>query len=246
VPVGFILFETGIDLHNNVKFPASGLSGDLARLGTFGLSFCVSSIAEIQIDGVLGNRLDVASFIPGAPLALLYTGGTTTSAFGDIVLGAKIRLVSEAAGRPGLALRFASHLPFGDASSGLRAGTTNVELGLAAAKTVNSVRVVINMGMAALGDPERSYQADRVVLYGVSIARAVGPGVELTGEVNGRSNPGTAPAGTESGGLARVGGRFTRGPVRLDGGFLIGLTESDPSWGVTFGLTWVFRGFNVQ
>jgi CubicO group peptidase (beta-lactamase class C family) len=27
---------------------------------------------------------------------------------------------------------------------------------------------------------------------------------------------------------------------------LIGLTESDPSWGVTFGLTWVFRGFNVQ
>jgi hypothetical protein len=207
----------------------------------------VSSIAEIQIDGVLLNRLKIGSIDPLAPLADLYTGGAgSTSAFGDIVLGAKVRLVSETEGRPGLALRFSSKMPFADASRGLRAGATDVTLGLAAAKTVETVRVVTNLGVGFLGDPVRADRAERVFLYGASIARAIGAGVEVTGEVNGRANPGDASPGTETGALARIGGRFTRGPVRLDTGFLIGVTDTDPAWGVTFGLTWVFRGFNVQ
>jgi hypothetical protein len=43
-----------------------------------------------------------------------------------------------------------------------------------------------------------------------------------------------------------VGTRFTRGPVRLDGAFLVGVTDRDPNWGYTIGLTWVFKAFSVQ
>jgi hypothetical protein len=32
----------------------------------------------------------------------------------------------------------------------------------------------------------------------------------------------------------------------VDGGFIIGVTERDPAWGFTGGLTWVFRAFTVQ
>jgi hypothetical protein len=34
--------------------------------------------------------------------------------------------------------------------------------------------------------------------------------------------------------------------VRVDGALLLGVTERDPSWGFTAGVTWVFRAFEVQ
>ncbi len=45
--------------------------------------------------------------------------------------------------------------------------------------------------------------------------------------------------------MMRVGARFTQGPVRIDGALTIGVTERDPSWGFTAGMTWVFHGFTV-
>ena len=80
------------------------------------------------------------------------------------------------------------------------------------------------------------------------MAQAIKTGVEFVGEVNGRLNTrsGTAPIGTESRSVMRVGGRLTRGPVRLDAAFIAGITERDPTWGFTAGLTWVFKAFTVQ
>ena len=37
VPPGHVLFEAGIDRLQDAKFPVSGLSGNLWRIGTFGL-----------------------------------------------------------------------------------------------------------------------------------------------------------------------------------------------------------------
>ncbi len=86
-----------------------------------------------------------------------------------------------------------------------------------------------------------------MLLYGVSLARAVRQGLEVVGEVNGRldTRSGDAPVGTESRGAMRVGGRFTRSTVRVDGGLIVGLTSLDPSVGFTAGLTWVFKGFTI-
>jgi hypothetical protein len=34
--------------------------------------------------------------------------------------------------------------------------------------------------------------------------------------------------------------------VRGDGALIVGITERDPTWGFTVGLTWVFKAFTVQ
>ena len=85
-----------------------------------------------------------------------------------------------------------------------------------------------------------------MLTYGFSVARAVKQGLELVGEINGRVNTrDNAPIGTESRGAMRLGGRFTKSTVRIDGGLIFGMTSRDPSIGLTVGATWVFKGFTI-
>ena len=250
VPAGHILFEAGLDFMHNAIYPVSGLTGNLWRIGTLGFSFGVSPIAEIQLDGGLRNRLIITERDPTAPLAgmLDLLGGDTTSDFEDLTIGAKVRFVTETATRPAMAIRFSTRLPNASNESGLGLDTTDFHFGLLVAKTVQSVRVAGNFGIGILPDPIRGDRQNDVLNYGLSVARAVANGVEVVGELNGRLNTreGVAPVGTESRSMLRVGGRFTRGPVRVDGALLIGVTDQDPTWGFSTGLTWVFRAFNVQ
>lgn len=249
VGAGQMLVEAGVDRQQGVTYPASGLQGNLWRLGTFGFSFGVSPIAEIQLDGGIRNKLSITTRNAAAPLASMLTVGaaTTTSDFEDAVIGAKIRVMSEAESRPALALKFATRLPNAQNETGLGLDTTDFMFSFLLGKTVQSVRVVGNFGFAILGDPTRGDRQNDVILYGVSFARAVREGLEVVAELNGRANTrsNTPPVGTESHSVMRVGGRFTRGPVRLDGGLLIGVTERDPSWGLTAGVTWVFKAFTL-
>jgi hypothetical protein len=251
VPPGFILFEAGVERLQDAKYPVSGLTGNLWRIGTFGLSFGVSSIAEIQLDGGLRNRLTITAADPGAPLAGMLDldpDTETTSDFEDLSIGAKVRFLTETATRPAMAVRFSTRLPNASNETGLGTDTTDFYFGLAIAKTVQSVRVAGNFGFSILPDPIRGDRQNDVLNYGLSVARAVANGVEIVGEFNGRLNTrsGEPPVGTESRSIMRVGGRVTRGPVRVDGALLIGVTDRDPTWGFSTGLTWVFRGFSVQ
>jgi len=245
---GQILLEAGIDYHREAQFPVSGLTGNLWRIGTFGLSFGVSSIAEIQLDGGLRNRLAISDKA-AAPLAkMLSLDGDSTADVEDVVIGAKVRFLSEGARRPAMAVRFATRLPNAGNESGLGLDTTDFAFGLALAKTVDSIRMAGNVGFAILGDPVRGDRQNDVLTYGASIARAVATGLEMVGEVNGRVNTrsGQAIIGTESRSVMRLGSRFTHGPVRVDAGFLFGITERDPTWGFSTGLTWVFNAFTVK
>ena len=248
VPSGFILLEAGVDYFHQAIFPAAGLTGNLWRVGTFGLSFGVSSIAEIQIDGGFRNSLAISVFNPGPLSRFLELDGTTTTDVEDLSIGAKVRFLSETEGRPALALRFSTRLPNASNESGLGLDTTDFNFGFAIAKTIQSVRVAGNVGFGILGDPVRGDRQNDVFNYGASVARAVAQGVEIVGEINGRLNTreGTPPIATESRALMRIGSRFTRGPVRVDGGFIIGVTEFDPTWGFTAGVTWVFKAFTVK
>ena len=244
---GIILIEGGVDYQRNLFYPLSGLTGDLLRVPTLGVSVGLSSIAELQIDGGLYNRLTVTSREP-APLSdeLTLTGDQTTD-IEDLVIATKIRLVGEAAGRPAFAVRIATRLPNASTESGIGLDTTDFFASVLVGKTVESVRIVGNAGIGILTDPTRGFRQNDVLTYGVSFARAVRQGVEIVGEVNGRvqTRDNDTPPGTENRSVLRAGGRFTRGTVRLDGGLLIGLTSRDPSVGFTAGLTWVFRGFTV-
>ena len=247
IGAGLILIEGGVDLDHGVTYPASGLTGNLLRLPTLGVSVGVGTIVELQIDGGLFNRLNVTGRAP-APLAnqITFTGDSTHDVE-DLVVATKIRVVSEEAGRPAVGIRFATRLPNAGNESGLGFDTTDFHVQALVGKTVQSIRVVGNLGLGILGDPTRGDNQNDVLDYGISVARAIRQGVEVVGEINGRASTrgGTPPAGTESRSVMRFGGRVTRGTVRLDAALLLGLTSRDPSVGLTLGATWVFKGFTV-
>jgi hypothetical protein len=248
IGAGRILVEGGIDWAHDVQFPASGLQGDLLRLPTIGISFGISSIAEFQIDGGLHARLSITERDPNAPLAgFITSAGDTTSDIEDAVIATKIRIVPEGARRPAFGLRFATKLPNASNESGLGLDTMDFYATLLGAKTVQSVRVVANIGGAILSDPIVGNRQNDLFLYGVSFARAMTQTVELVGELNGRVSmrSGEPFPGTETRGLLKLGGRFTQGSLRLDAGIFFGLTSIDPTVGFTGGFTYVFNAFKV-
>ena len=248
VGAGRVLVEAGLDYARDVTFPASGLNGNLLRFPLIGFSVGLSSIAELQIDGGLYNRLSISERRP-APLAFMAVDatGATTSDVEDIVVATKIRIVPEGVMRPSFGVRFATKLPNASNESGLGLDTTDFHANLLVAKTVQSVRVVGNAGLGILGDPTRGDRQNDVLNYGLSFARALTTGTEVVGEVNGRAHVrgGVAPVGTESRSVLRFGARYTQNLVRLDGGLIVGLTSRDPAFGITVGLTYVFNAFRV-
>jgi len=244
---GLVLIEGGFDLQKDVFYPASGLQGNLVRVPTLGVSFGISSIAELQIDGGIYNGLSVKSR-RDAPLShLLDFSGDHTHDVEDIVIGTKIRMVAESPTHPAIGVRFATKLPNASNESGLGLDTTDFYVSALLGKTVQSIRMVGNAGLGILADPVDGNRQNDVFTYGFSIARAVKQGVEVVAEINGHLNTrgGTPPVGTDSRGAMRVGARFTRGTVRGDAGLIFGMTSRDPNIGLTAGVTWVFKGFTV-
>ena len=250
VGAGMVLIEGGFDYSRDIVYPASGLQGNLLRVPTLGISIGLSSIAELQLDGGFYNRLAITQTGVGpAPLASYLTiTGDSTHDVEDVVVATKIRFIGETPSHPAFAVRFATRLPNAGNESGLGLDTTDFHAQVLIGKTVRSLRIVGNVGLGILGDPTRGDNQNDVLDYGVSMARAVYEGVEIVGEVNGRENmrSGTPPVGTESRGLVRLGGRFTKGTVRVDAGILLGMTSRDPSFGFTAGATYVFKGFTVK
>ena len=103
-------------------------------------------------------------------------------------MATKIRLrVGDARPAGDSALRFATKLPNASNESGLGLDTTDFFVTGLIGKTVQSVRIVGNIG---LGDPvairPTGDRQNDVLTYGLSIARAVRAGLEIVGEINGR------------------------------------------------------------
>lgn len=247
VGAGRLLVESGFDYAWAATFPVSGLQGGLLRVPLVGISIGISSIAELQIDGGLFNRLSITDR-QSAPLSDMVTAtGPTTSSVEDIVFATKVRVVSETSGRPSFGMRFATKLPTASNESGLGLDTTDFYVSGLIGKTIQSVRTVFNVGFGILGDPTRGDRQNDVMTYGVSFARALTNRSEIVGEVNGRldTREGEPPPGTESRGVARLGARYTVGAWRADGGVLFGLTTHDPNFGVVGGFTYVFNAFQV-
>jgi len=244
---GLVLLEGGLDYVRDQPYPVSGLEGHRFRVPTLGLSIGVSSIAEIQIDGISYQSLSVTKRAEAPLSSLVDFSGDTTSDMDDIVIGAKARLLSETDRRPAVALRFATRLPNTGNESGLGLDTIDFINTLLVGKTIRSVRIVGNIGLGILSDPIRGDRQNDVVVYGLSMARAMTETTQIVAEVNGHANTrrGVPPQGTDSSSHVRAGARFTRGPVRFDAALITGLTSLDATVGVTAGLTWVFQGMEV-
>ncbi len=246
IGAGRVLVEAGLDYNRDVLFPVSGLTGNLIKLPLVGISFGLGSIAEIQIDGGLWNSLSITNRAQ-APLSSLVTvTGNKTSSVEDIVVGAKVRIVGEGVARPSIGARFSTRLPNASNENGIGLGTIDFFSSLLLGKTIQSVRVVGNIGLGILSDPTQGNRQNDVLTYGVSFARALTDTTEIVGEINGRvsTREETPPPGTESRAVLRFGGRYTRGMLRVDAGLLLGLTSmSNISNGVGFttGFTYVFN-----
>jgi hypothetical protein len=246
---GRILIEGGIDLEQDVFYPVSGLRGNRLSVPTFGVSVGLSAIAEIQIDGGFYQRLDITERRTAPLSSLVTSAGDRTSDIDDFVLATKIRLFGESAGaRPAMGLRFATKLPNASNEGGLGTDMTDFFAALLVGKTIRSIRVVGNAGVAILGDPVSDVPAQNDLLtLGLSVARALTTSTEIVGDINGRLNlaNGDPGPGGENRGVMRLGGRYTRGTVRVDAGVLIGMTPRDPDVGLTAGFTWVFNAFSL-
>jgi hypothetical protein len=242
-----MLVESGIDYQRDVYLPVSGLRGNLVTLPEFGVSLGVSSIAEIQIDWGVYQKLGITDQVANAPLSdVLLLDGSTTDDFGDIHIGAKVRLVSETARRPAIGSWFRTRLPNAGNESGLGKDVQDFSSALTIGKTVQSIRVVANIGVTMIGRPTEATAQDDLLIYSLSVARALSSATEVVGEFVGRANfANIVTPGAEDRGLLRFGTRYTISGVRFDAGILLGLTSRDPEFGVTGGFTWVLDAFKV-
>jgi len=239
-----VLVEAGFSLEKGQDMPAHGITGDISRLGTFGVSIGISPSAEIQVDGGLIQRLDVTERLRppvltpiGNPLIV----GDHVSGVEDLIIATKIRLASEGPSRPAFGLRFGTKLPTASAEKGLGLGTTDFFASFLVAKTVESVRTVGNVGLIVLGNPVTGGDHATALSFGMSVARALTNEFELVGELNGRLTPfeKIVPVGLESRGVLRLAGRYTYAMLRLDFGVLAGITSRDPGFGISGGATYV-------
>jgi len=244
---GRILIELGVDYNRDVYFPVSGLRGNHFIVPPFGVSLGVSSIAEIQIDTGLYQKLYITGQVPNAPFSsLLQLDSGSTSDIDDIHIGAKVRLLSETAKRPAIGSWFSTRLPNAGNESGLGKDIQDFASAIVVGKTVQSVRVVGNIGLLMLSNPTRPAAQDDLLIYSLSVARALTARAEVVGEFVGRANfAKTTTIGAEDRGLLRFGTRYTIQGVRLDAGILLGLTPRDPEIGFTGGFTWVFNAIHI-
>lgn len=247
VGAGRVLIEGGLSAGRKQLFPASGLDGHLFRGPIVGVSIGISSIAELQIDGGLYQRLAIRERRPGPLSSLVKATGNRTQGVEDLYVGTKLRLVPESARRPGIGFRFSTKLPTASNESGLGLDTTEFYASALVGKNTQSLRVVGNIGVGILADPTEGHAQNDVLTYGVSVARALTERAEFVSEINGRVSTRASKAfpGTETRGLATLGARYTRNAVRVDAAVFIGLTTTDPSVGLATGFTYVFHAFDL-
>jgi hypothetical protein len=243
IPPGTLRIETGIDFLQGAKFPASGLTGDLTRVGVIGINIGFAPNVEFQIEGVAQNYLSINTQVPGAiPLSLM-PGATTSNDTGDFSLWAKIKLRSETSRGPALGFRFGVQLPNSNQSRGIGLNQTNAYGSLLVGKKFGPqgrFNTFGNLGIAILTAPTTLFTQNDVLTYGAAGIFRINKQFSIAGEVNGRANtrPGDGPLGTESQSEARLGMQIRASGLRFDFAGIKGLTRFTHNSGVTVGVTY--------
>ena len=244
---GTLRIEAGIDFYQNAKFPLSGLTGDLTRVGVIGVSIGLSPNVEVQVEGVAQNFLSINSMSVTSPIPLtLQPGANSTNDTGDFTLSTKIKFRNETRRGPSLGFRFGVQLPNSNQKRGIGSNQTNAYGMILAGKKfgrrfdgVPRVNLFGNLGLAILGTTDPYIQND-VLLYGFGGIVRLNNQINFAGEINGRANTrrNGAPLGTESISEARLGVQVKASGLRFDFAGIAGLTDFSPRSGVTFGVTY--------
>ena len=244
VPPGSVRIQAGMDFFQNAKFPASGLSGDLTRVGVIGINVGLSPNVEFEISGVAQNFLSINSRMANPPIPLnLAASANSTNDIGDFSLATKIKIRNEKGNWPSVGFKFGVELPNSNQARGLGVNQTNAFGSLLLQKKFGHdgrFNTFGNLGIEILTAPTRLFTQNDVLTFGVAGIYRATDRVNILGEVEGRQNtrPGTGPPGTESQSQARLGMQIKASGLKFDFAGIAGLTRFSPRSGVTFGVTY--------
>ena len=243
IPPGTLRIQAGLDFLQDAKYPASGLTGDLTRVGVIGISIGLSPNVEFQIEGIVQDFLSINSRRPGAIALSLAPGANSTNDVGDFTLWTKIKLRNETKHAPSLGFRVGVQLPNSNQSLGLGLNQTNAYGSILFGKKFGPngrLNTFGNVGIAILTAPTNLFTQNDVFTYGAAGIFRVNERFSLAGEVNGRANtrPGDGPLGTESRSEARFGMQIRATGLRFDLAGIKGLNSFSPKSGVTVGVTY--------
>jgi hypothetical protein len=243
VGAGNVRLQAGVDYTHDARFTLSGLQGNLWRVALIGVDVGLSDIADLELSGGLRDHLGITSRTPAALSdALQLTDPTSTGAFDDIVIGTKLALLREQAGRPGVGIRVATRLPNAKHPSGLGQDTTDFFSSVIVSQSFGGTRVIGNVGLGLLGDPLQGNRRVKSLLYAVSGTRTVAAGGDAIAGVDGRTGP--AEPGLESRAIARAGVARAQGAALLKAEVTFGLTSRDGNFGFAASASFTFHAFN--
>jgi hypothetical protein len=243
IPPGTIRIEAGLDFLQDARFPVSGITGDLTRVGVIGINFGMGPNVEFQIEGVAQNVLSINSRGPSAiPLNLL-PGANSSNDTGDFTLSAKFKLRNETRRGPSLGFRFGVQLPNSSQGTGIGLNQTNAFGSLLIGKRFGRdgrLNTFANVGIAILTAPTELFSQNDVITYGLAGIYRINRQFAIAAEVNGRANtrPGNGPLGTESQSEARLGMQIRASGLRFDFAGIKGLTSFTHNSGFTVGVTY--------
>jgi hypothetical protein len=240
---GSIRVEAGIDFMQDAKFPASGLKGDLTRVGVVGVHVGLSSNVEFSVEGVAQNFLSINSRGASAFPLSIAPGANSTNDTGDFRLSTKIKLRNETHYAPSLGFRFGMELPNSNQARGIGLNNTNAYGTILVGKKFGEggrLNTFGNLGLGIYTAPTQLFTQNDMLLYGLAGVFRINKSVNLATEVNGRANTRgkTAPLGTESLGEFRLGVQVKAAGMRFDAAGIKGLTRFSPNTGITFGITY--------
>jgi hypothetical protein len=243
IPTGTLRIQGGLDFLQDARFPASGLTGDLTRVGVIGVSIGLSPNVEFQIEGVAQNFLSINSRRPGAIPLSLAPGANSTNDIGDFTLWTKIKLRNETPRGPSLGFRVGVQLPNSNQALGLGLNQTNAYGSILVGKKFGPdgrLNTFGNLGVAILTAPTNLFSQNDVFTYGAAGIFRLNERFSLASEINGRANtrPGSGPLGTESQSEARFGMQIRATGLRFDLAGIKGLGSFSPRSGVTVGVTY--------
>ena len=243
IPPGTLRIEGGLDFMQGVKYPVSGITGDLTRVGVIGVSIGMGPNVEFQIEGVAQNVLSFNSRGPSAIPLNLAPGANSSNDTGDFILWTKFKLRDETKRGPSLGFRVGVGLPNSNQSTGIGLNQTNAYGSILVGKKFGQdgrFNTFGNLGIAILTAPTELFSQNDVLTYGVAGIFRLNKQFSVAGEVNGRANtrPGTGPLGTESQSEARLGMQIRASGLRFDFAGIKGLTDFSPNSGFTVGVTY--------
>jgi hypothetical protein len=246
VKPGIIRVETGFEFVQDIRFPLSGLRGDMTKLLDTRLSFGLSPMVEFQIEWTPQSFLSIKGRGP-TPLDLkLGANAADTNDVGDVTMWMKIKLRQETRIAPSLGFRFGVQLPNSNQARGIGTNTMNAYATVNAGKKFAGGRLNVfgNLGLGILQAPLSNFTQNDVLLYGLAGIYRLSDRVNLVGEVNGmHSTRKAAPLGTEDFSEARVGAQIRALGLRFNAAGIFGLSDRAPKTGITIGVTYDWQAF---